>query len=319
MAEEKRPADSQSPTREVLDKLGSDWGDDWESAFQAADSEDDEALLEEEFEFADESTDSHASPAAEADSGDGSAQAAAQDGPEISWLGFFKNFSIAGLLALLLSLPERFTALPTAARSLARKFAALSLANKIIVINCLLLLVLAVALLFRPGSDERLALVLPEDPFGIGSERAPGEPLFADDFHPLTGDQPPIPIIPEAAATAPGPERPTGPPSATEPHRLSLPGFMVPLDRQYVEGATAYVQVDLTLRLQLPPGQQPDPILAPVLRDSIYRFYQSKDRETLRRFSLARGEMLQELRLWLEQHHPELIIDTISFDRYWLN
>ncbi len=109
------------------------------------------------------------------------------------------------------------------------------------------------------------------------------------------------------------------PPLQLEQRRLKLAGFFIPLEDQAVAGGQAFIHLDLSLSLRVAPGAELDQLLEPVLRESIYRFYKQQNRETLRRYSLARGEMLRDLREWLSGKHPELEIATIAFDRYWIN
>ncbi|MDZ7642552.1 MAG: hypothetical protein U5J62_11090 [Desulfurivibrio sp.] len=330
MAEEKRPADadSRAPSEDILNKLGSDWGDDWEAAFQAeAGDEDGETLDDDILALADtdqEDTSSTASPAA-------ASQAAAGDttttGQARRWR--LPPLDLAAGLALLLSLPERARtrarALPTATGHRWRWFSKLSGAHKLIVINLILLLLLLTALLLRPGEESARepGVVLPADPFGVEAQTG-GQPLFAEEPAPRETAkpapqeaepppaEPPTPQpLPEAATPEPAP--------ASQRHTLELDGFLIPLGGEGEADSSAFLQLELTLRLQLTAGEEPDPLLTPVLRDSIYKFYRQQNRETLRRYTLARGDMLRELRQWLDGQHPELAIETIAFDRYWIN
>ncbi|MFH7321210.1 hypothetical protein ACHHRT_11455 [Desulfurivibrio sp. D14AmB] len=299
MSQEKRPDDSGQPspspppTKEVIDKLGTEWGDDWESAFQAEENGGAAPADEEEFlfDFADEKGDS---PAAEEDPfhKEGEDDAGGESRP-----------------LLRLSLPPWLTALPTLPRRWGRKLSTLPVPRKVMLgggLLALLLLIGLATLLSRPSRP--LEIALPADPFGVGELRSPTEPLFPEELTPA----PPVPPPPAPAAATPAiPE--------AQRLRLQLHGFFISPQDQPDPNHPNFVHVDLSLILQLAPGEEPPPLLEPALRETIYRFYRGQDRNTLQRYSLARGEMLRDLREWLDRHHPQPPIDTISFDRYWFN
>ena len=315
MAEEKRPDDSgkpnSGPSQEVLDKLGSDWGDDWESAFQSEGGDSVENLSPEDEGFflgdEEEGQEEGGHPRSGSRLGDdddesAAGEAYAKTGP-----------NIAALLALFLSLPERIP-------PLVKRFKALPTPRKIMAGGGLLALLLAAALLFRLTSPPQpLEIVLPADPFDLGESRPPGEPLFADEQAPTAPADPQTFPDQEALAPAEPLAALAEPPPRSEQRRMKLAGFFIPLEDQAAPGGQAFIHLDLSLSLQVAPGAELDRLLEPVLRDSIYRFYQRQNRETLRRYSLARGEMLRDLREWLSGKHPELEIATIAFDRYWIN
>ncbi|MFU8819094.1 MAG: hypothetical protein ACNA74_05130 [Desulfurivibrio sp.] len=300
MAQEKRPDDSGKsassppPSKEILDKLGAEWGDDWEAAFQAEEGEL-EGLTEEEdilFDFTGDETASAATPTPQGEAD-----------PEEDELPRGPSFQV--------SLPAWLVALPALPLRLGRKFSALSTTRKALAGGGLLLLLLAIWLATGIGnSPQSPEIIPPADPFGLNQLRPPGEPLFVEE----TGVEPaPVPDSP------PPPFAEAPPVSEAQRQRLQLHGFFIPPVIQRDPVNPTFVHLDLTLSLQVAPGEEPAALLEPTLRDAIFRFYQSRNRETLQRYSLARGEMLRDLREWLDQHHPELAIDTISFDRYWFN
>lgn len=299
MAQEKRPDDSgksassSPPSKEILDKLGAEWGDDWESAFQAEEGEL-EGLSEEEilFDFTGDETASAATPTPQREAD-----------PEEAALPRDPSFQI--------SLPAWLAALPALPVRLGRKFSALSTPRKALTGGGLLLVLLAIWLATGIGKPPQpLEIIPPADPFGLTQLRPPGESLFIEES---TAEPAPVPDSP------PPPFAEAPPVSEAQRQRLQLHGFFIPPVIQRDPANPTFVHLDLTLSLQVAPGEEPEALLEPTLRDGIFRFYQSRNRETLQRYSLARGEMLRDLREWLDHHHSELVIDTISFDRYWFN
>ncbi|MDF1615215.1 hypothetical protein [Desulfurivibrio dismutans] len=284
----------------ILDKLGdNDWGDDWEAAFQSEDQEADEEELAGEFSFDDDEEKADRttgpSPAEEVDNATNSPGG----GPGL----FSRLAGIAQLLPALLRLPQ----------NLWRSFQGLGTPQKIVggvIFLTLLLSLLLFYTLTRPPVTRDI--ILPDDPFGLRESleiAAPAEPAAT----------PPPAEIPEPTASAAEPEPPPSPPPP-EPdrHRLSLPDFLIPVPGDTGHG-DVFLHLDLTLTVQAPPGEPLKPVITGQLRESVYNFYRRQDPATLRRYSLARGDMLRDLRLWLEEQHPELAADSISFDRYWIN
>lgn len=312
MAEEQRPDSGGSPPPAALNKLDADWGDDWESAFQSeegADPAEEDALS-----FADigipgdGETDSESVAEAAAGGEEEEGERAPANAAAL----------LRNLLAFALVLPQKFGQIPALAVKLGQRFAALSTPRKIITAGGAVVLValsaIVLSLLSHPPAPE---ILRPDDPFGLADQSPPGSPLFSPES--------------SLAPAAPGPgaeilSTPSetlalpAPPGATfQRHNLELKGFFIPLEEQFAGGGQSYLHLDLTLVLRLAPAATLDPVTTPRLRDTIYRFYQRQSPETLRRFSLARGEMLRELRLWLEEHAGQPEIEAISFNRYWIN
>lgn len=314
MAKEKASGKGKaSPPPQILDKLGDDWGDDWESAFQSEDLDHDDEELSEEFRFDDDGRDDGA------DGEDG--EDAALDPSDEEGQGAGGKKTGPGALGILL------TAFTRLGRGQWRRFQALSRPQKMMTGGVTLALALILLLFYslsRPPAPHQI--VLPDDPFGLRETTAtPGtigtidaidamdavEPMAA-----APADPAPPPITPPTRAAAPEPLPP--PPPQPERHRLSLPGFLIPVAGD-TEHGDLFLHLDLTLTIQVPSGEEPDPRLKAKLRESIYNFYHRRDPATLRRYSLARGDMLRDLRLWLEDDLPELAADAIAFDRYWID
>jgi hypothetical protein len=76
------------------------------------------------------------------------------------------------------------------------------------------------------------------------------------------------------------------------------------------------VRIDLSLVLLLEPGTSIPEEKRAVVRDTIFQFFANRPPEELRRYALARGEMIQNLQSWLQQEWPQNPIATIIFDRY---
>ena len=101
--------------------------------------------------------------------------------------------------------------------------------------------------------------------------------------------------------------------------KWAFPAFIIPVNNPATDQPVTFVLVDITLIASL--GEQEDPPADKKIfvRDIIYQFFQNKPLEELRRFSLARGEMNKELRAWLLKQWPEAPIESIIFNQYHLS
>ncbi len=77
-----------------------------------------------------------------------------------------------------------------------------------------------------------------------------------------------------------------------------------------------FVAIDLTLITLLPQGASPPEEKEAFVRDLIYQFFVNQPAYELKRYSLARGEMIRRLRSWILRQWPDSPIETITFSRY---
>lgn len=137
---------------------------------------------------------------------------------------------------------------------------------------------------------------------------------------PATGAVPfPAPDIaapppPSAVTITPPPEKQTVLASKNR-KKWSLPGFFITTHQEH-NGGKATISVDLTLVLLLDPGQPLPEGQKAAVRDAIYQFYSNRPPEELRRYALARGEMIRNLESWLKKAWPDGPLASIIFDRY---
>lgn len=101
--------------------------------------------------------------------------------------------------------------------------------------------------------------------------------------------------------------------------KWSFPAFIIPVANPVSDQPVIFVLVDLTLIASLDEQEEPPAEKKIFVRDIIYQFFQNKPLEDLRRFSLARGEMNKELRAWLLKQWPEAPIESIIFNQYHLS
>lgn len=314
MAEEKRPDSGDSSPPPSFGQFDTDWGADWESAFQA----------EEEERPTEVSADVFAGPeatATQATTGETSEASLEQvlagiPGQESADPGTRRRIipwaseAIASLLAFGRALPLLFRRDETSPlRKLGRRFTAISPLRQMLVAGLALLLITGLALLLRSGGRQA-ELAISDDPTALRLAQE------ADIFPPR--EIPPettTPALPESASALP-----LAIPPAPEIVRRKwpFPGFLVPVSGKDGAGLVL-VQVDLTLVTRLPEGQELPLDQASRVRDQLYNFYLAQSPDKLRRYSLARGEMLRDLREWLDQNLPDLAVESINFDRYAIN
>ncbi len=310
MAEEKRPDSGDTSPPPSLGQFDTDWGADWESAFQSEEAEAPAEVSADFFAGPETATTSQDTQSAPPDSGsesleqvlDGIPGQAAKKDPGrriIPWA----SEAAAALLAFVRALPLIFRRDDTSPlRKSWQRFMALSPGRQLLVAGAVLLIVAGAAFVLRPGAEPEPAIIeaqsdpqflLPPDPQALSPEE----------------------LLPEATPAPP----PTIPPAPEIVRRKwPFPGFLIPVSGK--DGAeVALVQVDLTLLTQLPEGQELPLDQESLIRDQLYRFYLTQTPDKLRRYSLARGEMLRDLREWLNQQLPDLAVESISFDRYAIN
>lgn len=101
--------------------------------------------------------------------------------------------------------------------------------------------------------------------------------------------------------------------------KWAFPAFIIPVNNPATDQPVTFVLVDITLIASLDDMEDPPADKKIFVRDIIYQFFQNKPLEDLRRFSLARGEMNRELRAWLLKQWPEAPIESIIFNQYHLS
>lgn len=97
-----------------------------------------------------------------------------------------------------------------------------------------------------------------------------------------------------------------------------LASFILPVSATEPTEKPTFLEVDLSLILVLPPGDELPQDKRFFVRELIYRYYKDQPLSTLRRYALAREEMKRALLVWLRQHWPEAAIETVVFVRYQL-
>lgn len=101
--------------------------------------------------------------------------------------------------------------------------------------------------------------------------------------------------------------------------KLAFPSFIVPVNNPASDQPVIFVLVNISLIASLEDQEDLPPEKKVFVRDIIYQFFQNKPLEELRRFSLARGEMNRELRAWIKKQWPEAPIESITFHQYHLS
>lgn len=101
--------------------------------------------------------------------------------------------------------------------------------------------------------------------------------------------------------------------------KWAFPAFIIPVNNPVSDQPVTFVLVDITLIASLEDQEDPPAEKKVFVRDIIYQFFQNKPLDELRRFSLARGEMNRELRAWLQKQWPEAPIESIIFNQYHLS
>jgi len=129
--------------------------------------------------------------------------------------------------------------------------------------------------------------------------------------------------IPPDKTTSPGGSQEFSQASQLHPGKVrkkwAFPAFIIPVNNPASDQPVTFVLVDITLIASLDEQEEPPADKKIFVRDIIYQFFQNRPLEELRRFSLARGEMNKELRAWLVKQWPEAPIESIIFNQYHLS
>ncbi|MFZ5766026.1 MAG: hypothetical protein ACOY4H_10580 [Thermodesulfobacteriota bacterium] len=167
---------------------------------------------------------------------------------------------------------------------------------------CLLPLVALAAVLFFRTTTNELQLA--------SEQKTPPATVAV----PFPAPDIPAPLPPSSVAITPPPDNQTVLASKNR-KKWSLPGFFI-TTHQENNGGKATISVDLTLVLLLDPGQPLPEGQKAAVRDAIYQFYSNRPPEELRRYALARGEMIRNLESWLKKAWPDGPLASIIFDSY---
>jgi len=101
--------------------------------------------------------------------------------------------------------------------------------------------------------------------------------------------------------------------------KLAFPSFIIPVSNQASDQPVIFVLVNISLITSLEDQEDLPAEKKIFVRDIIYQFFQNKTIEELRRFSLARSEVNRELRAWIKKQWPESPIESIIFHQYHLS
>lgn len=299
MADEQKPPGAPSKgAPSAPAKKDDDWGEDWESAFQA--EEDmffaDANSGEEDF-FIDESDKSVATATPEQElssSLEKDLEGAPQAASPLSSIAAAISFTaiLASLQALLLQKLARPAALFNAARE---KINALPIAFRLAVyIAPVLLIVVAIfgsMLLTHPekaGEGDPLSQKIAQDNTIDQNYAAPEAPI--------------VQVYPDQVRK-----------------KWDFPGFIIPVQSEAGDKGISFLMIDITLIAMLDQETEPPPEKINFMRDSIYQFFLNRPQDELRHFSLARGEMNRKLKDWLMKQWPEAPIESIIFNRYFFS
>ena len=287
----------------------SDWGEDWESAFQA-----------EEYQFSEEEGEALISADGE-DLEEGGARAGeavkAAGHDEFSTLAVLDEEEAAALTNE--TARARTARAPGPAKEIgefkARLFA-LPL-GAWIGITATLALLLAATLLYNSMQSGRQPATTPK---GRQSSAALNQPSPPAAILPQTGAPPhptatPAPTAP-TTSIPPATENPV--PAATTRQDWDLEPFIVPVMGKGSKEVT-FVTIRLSLVTVLPAGTVLTEEKKIKVRDSIFQFFSNRPLDELRRYLLARGDMERNLLDWLRKQWPDGGIAAVVFHTYQLD
>ncbi len=293
-----------SDAKEPLDpdfanELDDDWGDDWESAFQAEDfmlSPEEEA---DEFFTAEEGSEDELDIAALL------APEETQNKQQDQDLSPEDNTDQASDQE---SDPDHSSALPAFFTTILAWVASRPRSQKIIFPTLAILLIIGIsATIFFRTTAEQLAQVSGDESVDEITRQIPAKDQAAKEVSALP---------PETIKLPPPKAQPTSilPPDKIR-RKWPLPAFLITVQE---EGSNEQVvaRVDLTLVLLLEPGQSVPRAKQAFIRDSIFQFYANRPAKELRYYALARGEMIHNMEAWLHKDWPNNHLAAIIFNRY---
>lgn len=278
------PADSD---KDFFADLDEDLGDDWESAFQAEDfmfsPEDETSNFFLTDEAHPEDNDEIASLMDEAKEG----EQKKQDGAPAE----AADSTLKGKAALLVTAA---TSLPSFVRQLPLYQKGLLATVPLLLIACLVLLV--------SGPSE------PESPDTAEAPATPGQHLAQQETEPQAKEQ--KQVLVEAAVS------PEPPPAVIPTIRQKWPLHSFFILTEGDDKEKLVVGIDLTVIAMVEEDIPLSDEQRVFLRDAIYQFYRNRPPYEIKRYALARGDMIHQLTAWLKKQWPGSPIKTVIFSRY---
>jgi len=299
MADERPPqsVDQFASTEPPADHDETNWGEDWESAFQA----EDDAFFSDEKEGEDfflEENEPTVTAGVGAKDLDSSLEKTLSGIPDQSGAPGAQPEKI---LASLGAITPLFLAAKKVAHAQFTRLQSFPIFVRIPLYALpffLVVLVFAVSVMLRPSPTLLQSSSAPGQRSGTGM---PPPDTHSIGTAPQTGSQ--------ASQLHPGKIRKKWP----------FPAFIIPVNNPDSDQPVTFVLVDITLIASFAEQEDPPADKKIFVRDIIYQFFQNKPLEELRRYSLARGEMNKELRAWLQKQWPEAPIESIIFNQYHLS
>lgn len=290
-----------SPTDQTdidpLADLDDDLGDDWESAFQSEDfmfSEDDDANDFFLFDENDSEEDVDELTAIMETAEQEVSKEQQEETESSAEADSSAPVNLKGLKEQLLSKAQTgFSFLQS--RPLNQRIAAMA-------IPCLLFLVVIATFFFQSTSEE---LAQTNEPEIVIADIDVGPEQKAE---PITKDKRPEEVIPEPTKE-PQPAR-----ARTIRKQWDFPTFTIVSSAPDTE--TLLVNINLSLIAILPEGGRLPEERNVWVKDIIYQFYQNRSPHELKRFALARGEMIHKLHAWLKKEWPDSPVNTVIFSKY---
>jgi hypothetical protein len=271
-----------------------DWGEDWESAFQAeedmffadADAGEEDFFIDEAKEPAPDET-AEKEPASVQGKKPAAVSQRRLPATDLA-IGF-----ITLLATLKIYLLQKGAGVIPLIKTIGAKIRALPISLKVLVYSApFLLLIIAVAgslLPQKPPALERTAAEAPQELAGVEEEMSSGEPL--------------VQIYPDPTRK-----------------KWRFPGFIIPVRSEAGDKAISFLMIDITIISVLsgeeaaPPADKEN-----FMRDTMYQFFINRTQDELHHFSLARGEMQRKLKGWILKQWPDAPIESIIFDRYFFS
>lgn len=271
-----------------------DWGEDWESAFQAEEDMFFAEAGEEDF-FIDETQE----PAPDEAAGKEPAPVPKKKPPAASPRRFKASLSTISLRTLPATLKSYLLRKSAGALALIKTISAktrtLPVSLRAAVYGApFLLIIIAFA-----GS---LLLQRPQQPPTPDRTAEEAPPELADGQEPPDSGEPFVQIYPDPARK-----------------KWKFPGFIIPVRSEAGDKSVTFLLIDITIISVLSGEEAPPADKEHFMRDIIYQFFINRPQDELHHFSLARGEMQRKLKGWILKQWPDAPIESIIFDRYFFS